>query len=356
MMNTNGGLSVRDSASGETIRSVGTPTTMPDPDTVAWLLDRGDPSVRYFTLTLLLGEPTDGAAAAEARRRIMTEGTVPLILAAQREDGHWCERERFYTAKYTGTVWQLIILAELGADGGDERVSRACEAILRDSQDAESGGFSINRAKAGGGRHGSVIPCLTGNLVFSLIKLGYLDDARVRRAIDWITTYQRFDDADGDAPTGWPYDSWEMCWGRHTCHTGAIKAIKALAEIPPERRSPEVRQTLADGVEFLLKHHVHRRSHDLARDSKPGWRRFGFPLMYQTDVLEILGILTKLSVRDERMDEALALVAAKQDAQGRWELASTFNGRFVVDIEAKGQPSRWITLRALDVLAAQQPR
>ena len=78
--------------------------------------------------------------------------------------------------------------------------------------------------------------------------------------------------------------------------------------------------------------------------------------MYQTDVLEILGILTKLSVRDERMDEALALVAAKQDAQGRWELASTFNGRFVVDIEAKGQPSRWITLRALDVLAAQQPR
>jgi len=35
-----------------------------------------------------------------------------------------------YTAKYTGTVWQLIILAELGADGGDERLRRACEAIL----------------------------------------------------------------------------------------------------------------------------------------------------------------------------------------------------------------------------------
>ena len=69
-------------------------------------------------------------------------------------------------------------------------------------------------------------------------------------------------------------------------------------------------------------------------------------------MLEILGLLTRLGVRDERMDEALALVAAKQDAQGRWKLQSTFNGRFVVDIEAKGEPSRWITLRALQVLQA----
>ena len=319
--------------------------------TIAWLLEADDPSVRYLTLTGLLGETADGAAAAEARRRIMTEGAVPAILAAQREDGGWSEPGRFYMAKYTGTVWQLIILAELGADGADERVRRGCEAILRDGQDAASGGFGHKPAAHGGCTHATVIPCLTGNMVYSLIRLGMLDDPRVRRAVDWITTYQRFDDAEGDAPGGWPYHV-EMCWGRHTCHMGAVKALKALAEIPPERRSPAVERTLADGVEFLLRHHVHRRSHDLARDSKPGWRRFGFPLMYQTDVLEILAILTELGVRDERMDEALALVAGKADAQGRWKLQSTFNGRFVADIEAKGEPSRWITLRALQVLAA----
>ena len=47
---------------------------------------------------------------------------MPQILAAQLEDGHWEGRDRFYTAKYRGTVWQLLILAELGADGADERV------------------------------------------------------------------------------------------------------------------------------------------------------------------------------------------------------------------------------------------
>jgi len=260
-------------------------------------------------------------------------------------------RDHYYTAMYRGTVWQLIILAALGADGADERVRGGCQAILCDAQDTESGGFAVSRAKkGGGGLHSSVIPCLTGNLVWSLIRLGMLDDPRVQRGVEWITTYQRFDD--GEAPIGWPYDRWEMCWGRHTCHMGAVKALKALAAIPPDRRSREVERTLAQGAEFMLRHHIHKRSHDLAKVSKPGWRRLGFPLMYQTDVLEILGILTTLGYRDERMQEALRLVAGKADAQGRWKLESTFNDRFPVPIEAKGEPSRWVTFEALRVLKA----
>jgi hypothetical protein len=325
-------------------------TTTPDP--TPWLLE-GDPSVRYSTLTELLGAAPDAPEVQEARRAIMSEGAVPRILAEQQADGHFCERDRFYTAKYRGTVWTLLILAELGADGADARVRAACEAVLRDAQDADSGGFSTDRSKkAGGGLHSMVIPCLTGNLTFSLIRLGMQGDPRVQRAIDWITTYQRFDDAEGEAPTGWPYDRLEMCWGRHTCHMGAVKALKALAEVPPERRTPAIRSTIAADAEFLLRHHVHRRSHDLTRDSKPGWRRFGFPLMYQTDVLEILLILTRLGYRDERLREALDLVASKADAQGRWTLQQTFNGRFWVDIETKGEPSHWVTLRALEVLRA----
>ncbi len=329
------------------------PTAHPEP--IPWLLSGDDPSVRYFTLADLLGSSPDAPDAAAARSEIMTVGTVPAILAAQGDDGHWEGPDRFYTAKYRGTAWQLIVLAELGADGADERVRRACEAILRDAQDRDSGGFATDRAKkAGGGLASRVVPCLTGNLVCSLIRLGLLDDPRVQAGIDWITTWQRFDDGDGAPPAGRPYDGWEMCWGRHTCHMGVVKALKALAEIPEPRRSPAVRRTLEQGSEFLLAHHIHKRSHDLTKVSRPGWTRFGFPLMYQTDVLEILGILTTLGRGgDERARAARDLVAARPDAQGRWKLGSTFNGRFVVDIEAKGQPSRWITLRALRVLNAR---
>ncbi len=76
----------------------------------------------------------------------------------------------------------------------------------------------------------------------------------------------------------------------------------------------------------------------------------GFPLMYQKDVLEILEILTRLGYRGERRQEALDLVISKQDAQAGWKLVNTFNGRFQVDIEEKGKPSKWITLNTLRVL------
>ena len=155
---------------------------------------------------------------------------------------------------------------------------------------------------------------------------------------------------------------------------GAVKALKALAEVPPERRTPAMHATIAAGAEYLLCHHVHRRSHDLSKVSKPGWRRFGFPLMCQTDALEILLVLTRLGregevagaapdgtggtpiLGDERMREALDLVASSADAQGRWKLQQTFNDRFFVPIETKGEPSRWVTLRALEVLRAASLR
>jgi hypothetical protein len=281
----------------------------------------------------------------------MKVGLAPKILAKQNSEGYWENPKSFYTAKYKGTVWQLVILAELGANGKDERVKRACEFILEHSQDHESGGFSVNAsAKTGGGRRTEVIPCLTGNMIWSLIRLGYLEEPQVKRGIKWITTYQRFDDGIEAPPKGWPYDRFGICWGKHTCHMGVVKALKALAEIPPNKRSRDVTETIEKGMEHMLKHHIHKRSHDLSRVSKPGWLRFGFPLMYQTDVLEILGILTKLGYKDKRMQEVVDLVISKQDSQGKWKLESTFNGRFQANIEQKGKPSKWITLNALRAL------
>lgn len=319
-------------------------------DVVAWLLG-GDAAVQFATRTRLLEEDPDSRACRRLSARVMAEGTVPAILATQGPDGHWAGRDRFYTAKYSGTVWNVIILAELGADGTDERIRRAAEAVLADAQHPASGGFSTERGKtAGGGLPSKVIPCLTGNLLFALVRLGMLDDPRVQAAVDWITTYQRFDDGDGD-PSGWPYDHYEMCWGRHTCSMGVVKALKGLAEIPPERRSVAVEATIDSAAEFILVHHVHKRSHDLSKASKPGWTRFGFPRMYQTDVLEILWLLTRLGYRDNRTDEALDVVCSKRGKDGRWNLDDTFNDKFAVPIETRGQPSRWVTLRALEILS-----
>ncbi len=318
---------------------------------IPWLLEDNNPSVKYFTLIDVLERAENDPEVRKTKEEIMKKGAVPKILAKQKDEGYWENSQNFYTAKYKGTVWQIIILAELGADGRDDGIRKACEFILENSQDRESNGFSMwASTRTGEGRFGGVIPCLTGNLVYSLIKLGYLKDERVQNSINWITTYQRFDDGIKDTPKDWPYEKWVICWGKHSCHMGVVKALKALAEIPISQRNKEVKNTIEEGVEYLLKHHIYKRSHDLSRVSKPGWLRFGFPLMYQTDVLEILGILTRLGYHDERMQEAIDLLISKQDDQGKWKLESTFNGRFQTNIEQKGKPSKWITLNALRVL------
>jgi hypothetical protein len=72
--------------------------------------------------------------------------------------------------------------------------------------------------------------------------------------------------------------------------------------------------------------------------------------MYQTDILELASILTGLGYRDERMQEAIDKIVAKQDDRGRWKLENTFNGRTPIAIEGKLKPSKWITLNALRVL------
>jgi hypothetical protein len=316
-----------------------------------WLLEADNPSVRYFTLTRILDLPEKHKDVRKARQRVMEIGAVPAILTRQQAGGNWDDPRAFYTGKYRSTVWQLIILAELGAAGDDPRVKRVCEFILERSQDRSTGGFAQHAAgRTGGGLASEVIPCLTGNMVWSLRRLGYAHDERVRRGAAWLAEYLRFDDGESGPPTGWRYESRESCYGRHTCFMTVVKGLKALADIPESRRSVTVKRCIDNGVEFLLRHHVYKSSHDPTKVAKPGWTRFGFPKMWQTDVLEMLLILTGLGVRDKRMREAIDLVVSKQDDHGRWQLEDPFNDRFDARLEVRGKPSKWVTLNALTIL------
>jgi hypothetical protein len=316
-----------------------------------WLLEEENPSVRYFTLKNILDRPDDDKAVQAAKQKIMQTGFVPDILRRQRETAYIQAYPRFYTYKYKGLVWSLITLAELGAEVTPQ-IKEQCKYIFENSQERQNGGFSQNTAaRTGGGRITEVIPCLTGNMVWSLIHFGYLDDPRLQKGIDWITRFMRFNDGTEDDPQVPPYNRYEMCWGAHTCLMGVVKALKALSAVPVEKRTKEINDTIQRATEFILIHHIYKRSHSLNRTSKPGWLKFGFPLMYQTDALEILDILTEMGIKDSRMDDTINIVIAKQDDKGRWKAENTYNSdRLLIPIGQKDEQSKWITLRAMRIL------
>ncbi len=319
--------------------------------TLDWLLDEANPSVRYLTLTGLLDMPETAPEAMAARAAVMETGYVPRLLALQDTADYRAAYPRFYTQKYTGLVWSLILLAEHRASL-NPRIAAQCEYLLQNAQELEAGGFSQHAAqRTGGGRLSEVIPCLTGNLVWCFYTLGLGGDPRVRAGLTWLVRHMKYNDGVLADPPEAPYTHLESCFGAHTCHMGVVKALKAYGAVPPEQRSPAVEAAIDRGAAFLLLHHVDRRSHNLSRIVKPGWRKFGFPLMYQTDTLEALDALTALGVRDPRMEGAVEAVLMAQQPDGLWHIENAYAGeRVLAPLEPLGAPSKWLTLRALRVV------
>jgi hypothetical protein len=121
--------------------------------------------------------------------------------------------------------------------------------------------------------------------------------------------------------------------------------------------SPEVTAARLRGQEYLLERRLFRRRSTgaaIERDRKGGadWTRFAFPTWWHYDVLRGLEYLRSAGARpDQRAAEAVAVVESKRASDGRWLLEAQHPGRMPVEIDAGvGQPSRWITLRALRVL------
>ncbi len=319
--------------------------------TLKWLLEENNPSVRYFTLTDLLDKPIEDDEALKAKTTIQKTGLVPQMLELMTQPSYRDTYRRFYTYKYEGLVWSLITLAELGAELNDQ-IRTLCEYLLQNSQEPEDGGFSMNTAqKIGGGRKSEVIPCLTGNLVWAMIRFGYLEDERLQKALDHLVRFLVLNDGEVIEPQVAPYDRFDMCWGSHTCFMAVVKTLKALCAVPRALRTKDQQSTIERAAEFMLLHHIYKSSHDAKKKAKPGWLHFGFPLMYQTDVLEILDILVGDGFHDSRLKDAYAVVLGKQTQNGRWLLENTYaSDRLLIPMGTKGEESKWITLRSLRVI------
>ncbi|MFC1878965.1 nitrogen fixation protein NifH [Chloroflexota bacterium] len=329
-------------------------------DPLPWLIeeDKENPGIRYFALTDLLDLPADDPQVIVARKAIMSNGPVPVILANQSAQGYWDNPEKAYYPKYRGIVWQLTFLSQLGADGNDPRLKASIELVL-DRYRSKYGGFSMN------GNISGMIHCLQGNLIAALIDFNRLGDERLEAATDWLArsiTGQDIAPATEKAASVRYYRSANSAPGfscsandHKPCAWGAIKAMLALSKVPKDKQTGNISAAIEAGTAFLLSHDPAKADYPMGYNTKPNrsWFKFGYPVAYITDILQNLEVLANLGFgEDPRLEPALDLLCSKQDQHGRWNMEYTYNGKTWVDIEVKGQPSKWVTLRALRVLKA----
>jgi hypothetical protein len=316
--------------------------------TIDWLLEKNDPSVRYFALRDLLDRPEDDREVQAARRAIMQSEPAQKILAAQKPEGYWYKAGSGYSPKYQSTSWQILFLAELGADGRNKQIRHGIEYYLEHAR-ATHGGFSAAQNAA----LSLAVHCLNGNMIWALVALGYGSDERVIRAVDWLAGAITGDDFKWFNATI-PGPGFKCGVNmKQPCAWGAVKSLRALANLPPGLRTSKVKKAIAQTVEFLLSRDLSKADYPYRARVSGEWFKLGFPLSYTSDVLEALLALTEAGVaRDPRLKNAIELVLSKRDADGRWAMKHSLNGKMWVDIEAKGKPSKWVTLRALRVLKA----
>jgi hypothetical protein len=302
-----------------------------------WLLEENQPCVRYLTLTQLLGRSEKDPDVLSAKKMIPQMGWARDILSKQEPGGWWVGEKSLYRPKYTATNWMLLILADLGLSRTDPRIAKACD-LWMERFAKKDGGFAIEDMRK------SEL-CLVGNTARALVLLGYEEHPNVTSAFEWLVKNQK------------PNGGWH-CWGRNGV-LDAWEGMSAFAVYPRQKWTRSMKSSVERGAEFYLEREMHKQG---ARYGP--WYRFHYPVHYYYDLLAGLDFITRLGYAgDRRLGFAVSLLRDKRGAGGKWNLDAIhpdLEGSYAkwyekrpptpFALETPGEPSKMITLRALQVL------
>ena len=295
-----------------------------------WLLE-GDPAIRWQVQRDLLDAPADVVAAE--RQRVAEEGWGRRLLAQQDPNGMW--GGGLYSPKWISTTYTLLALRTLGLPAGNPQALEGCALLLEHGLYPDGG---INFVKSY--KHSET--CITG-MTLSILAHFRFPDPRLHIVAQHLLGQQMRDG-------GWNCESYNGAT-HSSFHTtiSVLEGLLAYEQAFPEQEGA-VRAAQARGREFLLAHRLYR-SHRSGALVSPAMTRFPFPPRWQYDALRGLDYFQACGAeRDERLEDAIALLLSKRKADGRWLNYRGLSGRVFFEMEKAGEPGRANTLRALRVL------
>ncbi|MCB1694232.1 MAG: hypothetical protein KDI19_15780 [Pseudomonadales bacterium] len=308
--------------------------------TIDWLLE-GDPAIRWQVMRLV-GRPEQECEAERAL--VATRGMGATLLSLQGADGSW--NGVAWNRGWNSTMHVLLLLRDMGLDPESPAARRAIDrvagSVVWHGDPSYEGNAFFD---------GEVEPCINGQTGAA----GAYFRQDVRMLIERLLAEQL---PDG----GWNCDA-DRGSVRSSFNT-TICVLEALLEYERNiRRDVAVQDARRRGEHYLLARHLYLRlstGEAIPFDRKtgnddsghPAWTRIAFPTWWHYDVLRGLEYFRLAGGQpDERLAEAVALVASKADAESRWPLELSYPGTMPVSLgDVPGAPSRWNTLRAARVI------
>ncbi|QWP78715.1 hypothetical protein J5226_10100 [Lysobacter sp. K5869] len=311
-------------------------------DVIAWLLD-SDPALRWQVMRDLLEAP-DTEWQAE-RGKIERQGWGARLLAAQDSDGQWdggafvpagfTEQDWSDTGQpWTATCWSLTQLREFGLEP-------ECACARRTTRQV-----GINSRWDHVGQPywaGEVEECINGRTVAQGAYFGVDVAPIVQRLLS-----ERQPDG------GWNCE--RANGSRVSSFDTTINVLEGLLAFACSNEDTDaIRNARQAGEEYLLRRDLFRRL-TTGEPADPDYLLFIHPSRWRYDILRALDYFRESSLfrnvePDIRLAAAIDHVRSRRLSDGRWPLDKRPRGRVWFEIDQDpGQPSRWITLRALRVL------
>jgi len=282
--------------------------------TFDWLLSRENLAARYVALRDLLGrgpkDPDLKKAARELPRDAFLRDFLPL-LARKLAPGGTADD---LVHRYDGGLWQTLFLTEIGGGRTLPEVRRAGPVLLAHW---ERSFVEIDR-----GEPATAEPILFGVACRTLARIGFAEDPRIVAAVD------RFARRRLEAE-------------RHPLP--ASKDLLLFTALPERVRTGPIREAISFAVERTVRE-------ELTGIPSAG-ALLGFPVFDRSDPLEVLEALAAAGVaRRPGIVAALATLVSRADHRARWKLERSAGAPMLLEPEATGELSRWVTLRALKVM------
>jgi hypothetical protein len=310
-------------------------------DVMSWLLEETHPAARYLASRDLVATRVSKNDLAALKERVPEWRPLKRILDRQKEDGSFKSTEKKPTALPTFAALELM--DKCGLDRNDEQVAKAHDYLAENH--IVDGAISYIRGGSG------VLPCYVGKITHPLVHMGFVDSDIVKGAVDWILDYQRFDHkktrAGGEKK--WRFKAvnhYGGCWFSVSCYHGVVGTLRALAAIPPRKRSNDVKSRIDDAVQYLRIHRGYKKS----KEDKPLTRflmeffLYGSYRPHLIDTLDGLANADRGLLKETWVKEALEAVDSLTTT-GRVPLVKNYPTKLVdpLPLERVGRPSKLLT-------------
>jgi hypothetical protein len=307
-----------------------------------WLLG-SDASIRWQVMRDLLNAPESEWMAERAN--VEAEGWGARLLSYEDPDGQWAggafvprdfdfQEWQDVGQPWTATAFSLSQLREFGLDPSSDRARQAVELIGANSRWDHAGEPYWT---------GEVEECINGRVVADGAYFGVDVSAIVDRL-----TGERLDDG------GWNCE--RENGSARSSFASTINVLEGLLEYERVTGGTTAsREARATGEEYLLERGLFRRL-STGEPADEQFLAFLHPSRWRYDVLRALDYFRSAATLtgaepDQRVAEAVDHVRSRRLADGSWRLDWSLPGRVWFDVNAgAGEPSVWVTLRAMRVL------